>query len=435
MTITLTIDNLDSLPDGGPTRFSARHRGFEIGREQHLDWTLPDPGRYISGRHCEVRFEGGAYVLYDTSTNGVFVNGTSQRVKSPYRLADGDRLSIGHYIVSVAIEQDQRAVDRPAPKLQAPPPAPAAPPGDIWSLDDPSPQPVDRRDFAEPAGRRRDADFSNQFLEFPDIQAPAGADNPPGPASRQPAADPAQPFGRSAPAEGFVPVQRAPQPAPPPLLDPAAMRPMPGTEARPPQAPPPAERQAPVASSGFLDAFAAGAGISKEALAGRNADELAFEIGEFVKTSAASLMQLLQARAAAKTMTKSASRTMVSATDNNPLKFVPGAAEAIEVMFARTRPGYLGAKGSLEGAFGDLKRHEFATYSAMQKALARLMDEFAPEAIEKKVSGGAFASKKSRAWELYVSRWDEHETGENGLLDTFLAYFAEAYDDVGSKER
>ena len=63
MTITLTIDNLDSLPDGGPTRYQTRNRSFEIGREQHLDWTLPDPGRYISGRHCEIRYENDGYWL------------------------------------------------------------------------------------------------------------------------------------------------------------------------------------------------------------------------------------------------------------------------------------------------------------------------------------------------------------------------------------
>ena len=109
MTITLTIDNIDSLPDGGPIRFQARNRGFEIGREQHLDWTLPDPGRFISGRHCEVRYENGGYWLYDTSTNGVFVNGSAQRVKSPYRLDSGERISIGHYIIHVvvALEEEQ----------------------------------------------------------------------------------------------------------------------------------------------------------------------------------------------------------------------------------------------------------------------------------------------------------------------------------------
>ena len=91
MTISLKIDNFDALPDGGPLGYRASGRGFEIGRE-HRDWTLPDPNMFISGRHCEVRFEKGGYWLYDVSRNGTFLNGSTQRVKSPYLLANGDRL-------------------------------------------------------------------------------------------------------------------------------------------------------------------------------------------------------------------------------------------------------------------------------------------------------------------------------------------------------
>lgn len=115
MTIILTIDSVDSLPDGGPIQFQARNRGFEIGRQQHLDWTLPDPSRYISGLHCEIRFEKGGYWLYDVSRNGTFLNGSAARVKSPYRLAAGDRLSIGHYVVVVELPDDAGAFAAPQP--------------------------------------------------------------------------------------------------------------------------------------------------------------------------------------------------------------------------------------------------------------------------------------------------------------------------------
>jgi type VI secretion system protein ImpI len=454
MIITLTIDNLDSLPDGGPTRFQTKNRSFEIGREQHLDWTLPDPGRYISGRHCEIRYENGGYWLYDTSTNGVFVNGSSQRVKSPYRLQDGDRIAIGHYIVNVSLEAEERPVPRDVP---AAPPPPVG--GDIWSLDAPAPRPVDRRDFMPQDARRREADFSNEFLEFPEIRdfqpdAPDPAAERPGWQAPSPPRAPVTP-GMPIPPEPIarppaIPVADGPSPASPPArempppIDPSAMRPMPGPAARPapslrvqPSSPPRGAASAPkptASSAAFLAAFVAGAGISPEALRGRDPEELAFEIGEFVRISVDNLRQLLKARAAAKTMTKSASRTMISASDNNPLKFVPATAEAIEVMFAHNRPGYLHAKRSVEDSFADLKRHDLATYAAMQKALARLVDEFSPEAIEQKAGGAAFALKKGRAWDLFVSKWAERNAGENGMLDTFLAYFADAYDEASNQK-
>ena len=66
---------------------------------------------FISGRHCEVRYEKGGYWLYDFSRNGTFVNGSRQRIKNPHRLADGDRIQIGHYFVTVSIDDVRRRAD------------------------------------------------------------------------------------------------------------------------------------------------------------------------------------------------------------------------------------------------------------------------------------------------------------------------------------
>ena len=101
--ITLTVTNTDYLPDGGPTTYSAQGGAFQIGRDAQREWTLPDPGLFISGNHCAIQFDGQAYLLTDISRNGTFVNGSQSRVKSPYRLQDGDTVAIGHYIISVRI--------------------------------------------------------------------------------------------------------------------------------------------------------------------------------------------------------------------------------------------------------------------------------------------------------------------------------------------
>src|ERR1700761_5490997 len=103
MLLRLTIENMDRLPDGGPVRVQFERRGFDIGRDQSLDWTLPDPSRHVSSKHCEVRFREDGYWLKDVSLNGTFINGAQFRVEAPYLLRDGDRLSIGPYIVAVEI--------------------------------------------------------------------------------------------------------------------------------------------------------------------------------------------------------------------------------------------------------------------------------------------------------------------------------------------
>lgn len=348
MTITLTVENAAALPDGGPPRFQAARRGFLIGRERGLDWTLPDPSRFISSRHCEVRYHEGAYWLLDHSTNGVFVNGSAARMPGPHRLADGDRLKIGPYLVRVGL--GATGVEQAAP-----------PRGD---------------GLGDPWG------FGG---------------------------------GTSAPARGTAatsrgePLGNPPQrPVPPPAGDGGAAR--------------------------VLKAFCEGAGVSPEAFAHLDPEALAFEIGAFVKLTAENVSDLLRARAAARMMTKSASRTVIGTADNNPLKHVPTAAEAVEVMFGRRRPGYLDARRSLADAFGDLKQHETATYAAMQRALANLLEPLAPESVEIKAGRSAFSSNKARAWEIFVERWREREAGENGMLDAFLGYFAEAYDAAAKKK-
>jgi len=80
MTLRLSIENVDRLPDGGPIRIEVKGRGLDLGRDSHLDWTLPDPGRSISGKHCEIRYRDGGYWLHDVSTNGTFVNGAEYRL-------------------------------------------------------------------------------------------------------------------------------------------------------------------------------------------------------------------------------------------------------------------------------------------------------------------------------------------------------------------
>ncbi len=235
----------------------------------------------------------------------------------------------------------------------------------------------------EPAHRSRAADFPNQFVELPDFSpTPVPAPQRAAP----PAADPfAAPFPPSpvAPSQppAFDPPPAIPRPAPRPPEQPSFSRPI-ESEPFAPQGgaaavqplPPPPVAPSPGDARGqglqrFLEGLAAGAGVSPETFSGRDPGELGFELGEYVKVSVEQLAHLLRARAAAKAITKSSSRTMISAMDNNPLKFIPVPAEIIEIMFTRRRPGFLGSKASLEAGFGDLKRHELATFAAMQKAL------------------------------------------------------------------
>ena len=80
--------------------------GGSIGRARDNDWTLPDPERYLSGKHARVDFRAGTYFLVDTSSNGTYVNGAQVPLGKfhDYAMQDGDYLRLGQYELLVSID-------------------------------------------------------------------------------------------------------------------------------------------------------------------------------------------------------------------------------------------------------------------------------------------------------------------------------------------
>lgn len=182
----------------------------------------------------------------------------------------------------------------------------------------------------------------------------------------------------------------------------------------------------------FIRRFAQAANIPEDVLLRRDAGELGQELGLLMRTVCANLMQLLSARAAAKTLARSGHRTMIQATQNNPLKFMPSAEDAIRVMLGPPSDSYLEANQAFEQAFADLKGHQMATLSAMQLAAAKLLEELAPEAIEKTAGGpkkSLLGSNKGKFWDIFTERWKAKTAyHEHGMLGVFLDLFADFYD-------
>ncbi len=400
--LRLRITNMASLPDGGPLEVSVEPGEIlEVGRDTGIGWSLPDPRRFVSSRHMELRHEKGVWWLYDISTNGTFVNGGSSRIKSPYALNAGDRLQVGHYSIEASFEAGSSDLRPhpgdgvPAPSPETPPPAPK-PHADIWGAGSfSSPDPV------SPATPQPSADIWGTRPSRP-VQAP------------EPAAPPAvQPLPGRAP--GTAP------PGPPPAISGAA------PDARTSGA------QPGPAPDAVLEAIAAAAGLPEGSLSHGNPLETATEIGRALQVLGEELSGLLRARAVARRSVRSGQVTMIGREDNNPLKFMPTPEQALSTMFGPPRPGFQRGSAAIRAAFADIKRHQYATHAAIQPALARLLDDLAPETIEARVkSSGLLTNRRARAWETFVERWDaKAQAHENGMLDVFLTYFAEAYDSEG----
>ena len=473
MPLTLTIENETALPDGGPLSVTlGGGRGLDIGRDQHLDWALPDPTRAISGRHCEIRFRDGGYWLRDVSTNGTYVNGNSNRVQSPYQLQHGDRLEIGHYIIAVTI--DDAARQEPA-RDAAPSYAPQ--PESLWSSSGDEAPPIPRRDLlppsrhrpvhdgfidwaadipaptAEPVASRRSMPIPSvpiapppaplaggddyawapyreppppivePVAPIPTPRRPITADLPPGdPWGEPPAATPSPPiaplpFADSPPIERSLPFEAPPQPFTPSQPMPAGM---------------PA-----ISAAEFVQRFAKGAGLSTGDLGWQDPGAFAEQLGSLMRLVAIELKQLLAARAESKRIARSANQTMIQAQDNNPLKFSPTVDDALQLIFGKPKSGYLSAQKAFDESFKDLKAHQIKTYSAMQHALRMLVEDLDPQAIAESMAqerglDSLLGSRKAKMWDAYVARWDAKTAPyEDGLVDAFMLYFAECYDRGG----
>ena len=456
MGLTLTIENETSLPDGGPLSVTVTgKRGLDIGRDAHLDWTLPDPTRFISSKHCEVRYRDGGYWLHDVSTNGTFLNGSDGRLKAPHRLRHGDRLTIGQYIVAVALEGENAELRAAA--------APAAGPAayqDLWNPTEDAAPPVDRK-LLKPASTNVPVrpDFLDWAVDVPDTEY--------GEPGRAPAAPPKQADDDLGWARGAPP--RPPEPDPAPAV-PTPRRPVwltnepsgpwgvavpspePSEESAPAYTPaplaaqPPAPQPAPAAPvapalpDDFMRLLARGANVPEQTFA-QDPQQLAEQLGILLRLVTENLRQLLNARLQAKRLARVSNQTTIEALNNNPLKFSPSTEDALRIMFGPTTASYLNAQQAIEEGFGDLKEHQVRTYAAMQQALAMIVADLDPQAIENATEAdrglsGMIGSRKARLWDAYVARWQAKTRGQDGgLVDVFMQYFAECYDRGGARNR
>ena len=93
-----------------------------IGRNIDCHWVIDDPDCIVSGQHCIVSPSGDGYVVTDWSTNGLIVDGAHEPLgegKSA-ELRDGTVLQLGDYVISVAVEAEDKVVAVEPVTIEAP---------------------------------------------------------------------------------------------------------------------------------------------------------------------------------------------------------------------------------------------------------------------------------------------------------------------------
>jgi FHA domain-containing protein len=440
--------------------------GGTIGRGQNNALVLPDPERYISRIHATVSFQAGGFIITDNGTkNPVVLNGRMLGQGSQAKLADGDTVKIGDYLLEVSLgaaggvavptpvrtDRDDAFVpparptikDDPFADLFGPkaPASPLAPPRPPWP-DPPVPKeptPV----AADPlASLRPDEPRIDDILGSTPPSADALLGEPsPVPAGRTPIL-PDDPF-ENWPGLGkanrppaipdhtpelnlpFFPPDPRPDPVstpvastpiviePPVVPPPVPPSPSPSParlEAVPPVSDAPSAAAAPPARDDLLRAFLRGAGIPEARLPISLTPETMEMLGQLVHGAVKGTVELLRARATTKGEMR-ADVTMIMPVDNNPLKFSPSAEAALVHLLAPSVPGFSSPVRAMKEAYDDLRAHQLGFLAGMRAALDEVLARFEPQGLEQRLSDpGLFgnllpATRKAKLWDLFVERY------------------------------
>jgi type VI secretion system FHA domain protein len=437
--------------------------GGTIGRLPDNDWVLPDP--YVSSRHARIRFQNGAFLIEDTSTNGVFINSPDNRLVrgQPYTLKSGDRIFIEPYEIRASIAGESVAaadpfgLDDPFAASSPPSRARAADPflGDLVPEHDrPSGEvdPLSLLGFDEkkaPVNVPKAADL-NQNSPLRDHYRPPVVPIEPEPLPPEPSAsslipddyDPLASSGAHQLAPPIAPRPAAPPPKPAPRSPrsvpeaPRAPRPAPGG---PPAAAPAARveaveahpRKAASPTSAIEAALAevlAGAGVEGAHVT----PELAHHFGEILRVVVSGVMDVLQARQRIKDEFRMRV-TSFKASQNNPLKFSANVDDALHNLLVKRNPAYLGPVDAFEDAFEDIRNHQMAMLAGVRVAFEAMLTEFNPERLQEEFDRqgkGSLVPGKLRYWDLYRVKFsDMVSDADASFRELFGQEFAKAYEE------
>jgi type VI secretion system protein len=383
--------------------------GGTIGRATDNEWILPDPERYLSGKHARVDFRAGSYVLVDTSSNGTYLNGAQVPLGKyhDYALKDGDYIRLGEYELLVSIDKSNDF-----------PPEESA----IVAYDGQAASSAVKKSTANDLGA--DLDLS-QLLE------------PSGLSISESGSRPRDLYGQSMPPLGRGPSAEDAAGTPWHMMT----RPLKVDAAK---SEPKAEReslhssirsQPPALYEGDFDiglaAFCRGAGIDPRAVTSEARGSALQLAGQLLREAVTGLLELNQGRNEFRN--KFRISTPPSDEAESPLNLSRGVDEAL-VRLLTTLSTRAGSVEALHDSFRDLKAQNTAVLVAMRAAFEEFLSRVDPKELEERLERagkrGVFGGQsKAKNWDFYSEMFAGlAQRPADGFPHLFIETFARAYE-------
>ncbi len=362
---------------------------LNFGRSEECDWSLPDPGRVISGVHGEIIKFGDQYLVKDLSTNGTFINNSVTAIGqgNEVSLSSGDTLTLGDYQIEARI--DTSTIDQ--------------------STDIQSHAPVSSYDAAS-ASAPLNHDFGLSAAELAKEEIPSDFELDLGLVDDYIEVQSQQKIPDKAPAElsanQLIPTQ--------------PVRKNDGNE---------------------IEALIRGMSIDPKLVPTEHREQWFEQIGQSFSLMLVGLMDTLHNRAEFKQSNR-LSHTSFKKSENNPLKFSANLEDAIYNLYNRQTSSFLTPNTAIKEAFADIESHEKALMKGVRGTVSSVMSLVEPATIYQDASSKSSVLSKIIPARKYAQSWSAFEGIHSGLKDEisnketpfYLDDFAKHYELALKKE-
>lgn len=171
-------------------------------------------------------------------------------------------------------------------------------------------------------------------------------------------------------------------------------------------------------------------------------DEAAMEkVGNLLREAVDGTLKLLTARFMAK-FEVGAEVTVMAGRDNNPLKFSPDAASALQMLLAPVAHGFQAPEKAMKGAYDDLLSHLAGSEAGLRAALEGILAGFSPVKLEQRLSDKSVLdnllpmNRRAKLWDLFTERYQElSKEAESDFRVLFDRAYLRAYQDAVDRAR